>query len=95
MAVPFESGASTGTSERRWARFIDCHGAAFEFLAIHFCNSLVPALLHFHESKRNVATASYDQVRRPLYAGSIGYSAKYERHLEPLRKALVRGGVNL
>jgi tetratricopeptide (TPR) repeat protein len=44
--------------------------------------------LRFYEAKRMVVTASYDQVRRPLYKSSIGRWKHYERHLEPLRKAL-------
>ena len=44
--------------------------------------------MRFYESKRNVVTASYDQVRRPLYSSSIGRWRHYEKHLEPLRRAL-------
>ena len=44
--------------------------------------------LKFHENDRYVATASYDQVRRPLYNKSAGRWKNYERHLEPLRVAL-------
>lgn len=44
--------------------------------------------MHFYESKRRVVTASYDQVRRPLYSSSIGRWRHYEKHLEPLRRAL-------
>jgi len=44
--------------------------------------------LRFHETQRVVATASYDQVRQPLYSRSVGRWQHYERHLEPLRRAL-------
>jgi tetratricopeptide (TPR) repeat protein len=44
--------------------------------------------LRFYEIDRFVATASYDQVRKPLYSSSIGRWRRYEAHLEPLRKAL-------
>jgi len=44
--------------------------------------------LRFHELNRFVATASYDQVRKPLYNSSVGRWKCYESHLEPLRKAL-------
>lgn len=44
--------------------------------------------LLFHETKRSVATASYDQVRRPMYETSIERWRNYEKHLEPLRRAL-------
>jgi len=44
--------------------------------------------LRFHEIQRSVATASYDQVRRPIYKGSIGRWRRYEAHLGPLLEAL-------
>ncbi|HKJ22507.1 MAG TPA: sulfotransferase, partial [Gammaproteobacteria bacterium] len=44
--------------------------------------------LRFHETRRVVATASYDQVRQPLYSRSKERWRHYERHLAPLRKAL-------
>ena len=44
--------------------------------------------LQFHKAKRYVATASYDQVRQPLYNRSAGRWKHYERYLEPLRKGL-------
>ncbi len=44
--------------------------------------------LRFYDSKRAVVTASYDQVRRPLYKSSVGRWKLYERHLKPLRDAL-------
>ncbi|NCS73324.1 MAG: tetratricopeptide repeat protein [Deltaproteobacteria bacterium] len=44
--------------------------------------------LHFHETRRTVATLSYDQVRQPMYKGSAGRWRNYERHLGPLLKAL-------
>jgi hypothetical protein len=45
--------------------------------------------LKFHENRRWVATASAQQVRRPLYAGSVGRWRRYERHLGALIEALV------
>ena len=44
--------------------------------------------LKFHESGRVVSTASYDQVRQPLYTRSLQRWKNYERHLEPLKKIL-------
>ena len=44
--------------------------------------------LRFHESSRDVMTLSYDQVRRPMYAGSMGRWRGFEAHLGPLREAL-------
>ena len=46
------------------------------------------ACLNFHSSDRVVRTASYDQVRQPLYTKSAGRWKNYEKHLGPLIKAL-------
>jgi tetratricopeptide (TPR) repeat protein len=47
------------------------------------------ACLHFYESKRSVRTASLAQVRRPIYANSVGRWKNYEKELEPLKAALM------
>jgi tetratricopeptide (TPR) repeat protein len=44
--------------------------------------------LVFHQATRRVATASSAQVRRPLYAGSIGRWKKFARQLAPLSDML-------
>lgn len=44
--------------------------------------------LDFHRTERPILTASRQQVRRPVYASSVGKWRRYERHLEPLRAAL-------
>jgi hypothetical protein len=44
--------------------------------------------LAFHENRRPVRTASAAQVRRPMYASSVGRWKHYAAHLEPLRQAL-------
>lgn len=46
------------------------------------------ACLDFHKSKRHVKTASYDQVRRPLYKSSKARWKNYARHLEPVSRIL-------
>ncbi|HFD80779.1 MAG TPA: tetratricopeptide repeat protein [Gammaproteobacteria bacterium] len=48
--------------------------------------------LRFHESRRQANTASYEQVRQPMYTGSVGRWKNYERHLGPLKAALGQGG---
>jgi tetratricopeptide (TPR) repeat protein len=45
----------------------------------------------FHETERAVATASYDQVRKPVYTRSLDRWKNYEQHIGPLREALARG----
>jgi len=46
------------------------------------------AVMKFHESERNVATASYDQVRQPMYQSSRARWKNYAGHLKPLKDAL-------
>jgi len=58
---------------------------------IEFCGlSWDEQCLKFYQTARVVATASYDQVRRPLYRKSSGRWKNYERHLGPLKEALAR-----
>jgi tetratricopeptide (TPR) repeat protein len=44
--------------------------------------------LAFHENERVVRTASFWQVRQPIYASSVGRWHHYGKHLGPLLKAL-------
>jgi len=44
--------------------------------------------LEFYKTKRDVKTASYDQVRKPIYKKSVARWKRYEKHLEPLKKVL-------
>jgi tetratricopeptide (TPR) repeat protein len=48
-----------------------------------------PAVLNFHQTRRAVRTRSEFQVRKPLYASSIGRWRRYEDRLGPLLAALV------
>lgn len=45
-------------------------------------------VLDFHQSDRVVRSASYDQVRRPVYRSSVGRWKPYEAWLDPLRQGL-------
>ena len=47
-----------------------------------------PQCLEFHRTQRPIRTASVTQVRQPIYTRSVGRWRNYERHLEPLFKAL-------
>ncbi len=40
--------------------------------------------ISFHQTKRDVNTPSYDQVRKPLYKKSVARWKNYEAHLKPL-----------
>ena len=44
--------------------------------------------LNFHETKRNVVTASSDQVRQPIYTKSVARWKNYESQIGELLKAL-------
>ena len=44
--------------------------------------------LDFHKLQRPVATISAEQVRQPIYKGSVAAWQKYERMLEPMLKIL-------
>jgi tetratricopeptide (TPR) repeat protein len=44
--------------------------------------------LRFHDSGRLVNTASYEQVRQPIYTRSIGRWRHYQGYLEPLKETL-------
>lgn len=46
------------------------------------------ACARFYATERVTKTASYDQVRRPLYTSAVGRWHHYERYLSPLSEAL-------
>jgi tetratricopeptide (TPR) repeat protein len=48
--------------------------------------------LRFYESDRLVKTASYQQVRQPIYTRSVARWRNYEKHLVPLKDALAGPG---
>jgi hypothetical protein len=58
---------------------------------IEFCGlEWEDSCLRFYQSERQVATRSYDQVRRPMYSSSVGKWKHYAKHLGPLFEALGR-----
>lgn len=54
-----------------------------------------PRCLDFHRQESTVKTASYWQVRRPLYREASGRWRHYARHLAPLQTALAAAAVPL
>ena len=44
--------------------------------------------LQFHKTRRYVGTASYEQVRQPIYKKSAGRWKNYEPYIDTLRKEL-------
>ncbi|MHC4273966.1 MAG: tetratricopeptide repeat-containing sulfotransferase family protein [Planctomycetota bacterium] len=53
------------------------------------------ACLQFHATGRVVRTASYEQVRQPIYRSSIGRYKRFERHLGALIEALSEASTRL
>jgi len=51
--------------------------------------------LAFHEHERAILTASNQQVRQPMYQGSIERWKRYSSGLQPLRAVLGEGGVDV
>ncbi len=75
LEVPYE--AVVGDLET-WARRLIAHcGLPWD-----------DGCLNFHQSRRDVRTASSAQVRRPIYADSVGRWRRFETHLGPLLEAL-------
>lgn len=51
--------------------------------------------LRFHELDNTVKTASYWQVRQPLYASASGRWRRHAAALEPLRQSLLEAGIEV
>jgi tetratricopeptide (TPR) repeat protein len=47
-----------------------------------------PGCLEPHKAKETTATASYDQVRKPIHNKSVTRWEHYEKHLQPLKEIL-------
>ena len=71
LEVKYEDLVNNLESESR--RIIDFLGLPWD-----------PACLSFHQSSRQVVTASLFQVRQPIYSSSIGRWKPYRKHLGPL-----------
>jgi tetratricopeptide (TPR) repeat protein len=56
----------------------------FDYLELEW----TPSVLDFHQSRRDIKTASAAQVRRPIYKTSVNLSERYGDLLDPLRAAL-------
>lgn len=61
-----------------------------------YCNlPFEDSCLTFHERGGAVATASYQQVRQPIYDRSLSHWQHYAAHLEPARKRLASLGIEV
>lgn len=58
---------------------------------LRYCRlPLDPACLRFHETQRAVQTASFQQVRQPIFRHALGRHAHYAEQLEVLRAQLTQ-----
>jgi tetratricopeptide (TPR) repeat protein len=56
---------------------------------VEFCGlEWEDACLQFHQSQRHIPTASYHQVRQPIYTKSVARYKHYESHLADLKTSL-------
>ena len=56
---------------------------------LHHCElPFEEACLNFHQTDRAVRTASSEQVRQPIYSGSVNTWKRFENHLQPLIEIL-------
>ncbi len=53
-----------------------------------------PAVLDFHKNERQVKTASFSQVRQPIYKTSVKLADRYGEALNPLLEVLAEGPVD-
>lgn len=70
--------------EVRYEQVVDDTESAARQL-LEWCNlEWEPQVLKFHETKRQVKTASVTQVRQPIYKSSVGRWKKWEPYIQPL-----------
>ncbi len=74
--------------ELRYENLVEQPRRHIERLLAHCGLTFDPACLQFHENRRSVTTASFGQVRQPIYTSSVGRWRHYARHLEPLARVL-------
>jgi len=75
LQTDYEALVSNQENETR--RLLDFCGLPFE-----------EACLQFHETERAVKTASSEQVRQPIYTGSLGSWRRFRKHLTPVERQL-------
>jgi predicted Zn-dependent protease len=71
-----------------YERLVEDTEAEVRRLLAHCGLPFEPACLKFHETTRAVATASSEQVRRPIYREALDQWRHFEPWLEPLKRAL-------
>ncbi len=72
----------------RYERLVEDTETEVRRLLVHCGLPFDPACLRFHETDRAVATASSEQVRRPIYREALDQWRHYEPWLDPLKRAI-------
>jgi len=72
----------------RYEAFVSDLESSARALLAHCGLEWNPQCLQYHESRRRSRTASYDQVRQPVYSHSVERWRKYERHIGALLAVL-------
>lgn len=82
LDLPYEGVVA---EPERWSRALIAHiGLPWD-----------PRCLDFHATDRTVRTASAWQVKQPIYKRSVARWKRYERELQPLRRALEAHGIEV
>lgn len=71
-----------------YERMVDDTEAEVRAVLEHCGLAFEPECLEFYRTERAVRTPSSEQVRRPIYSGSVDEWRAYEPHLAPLKSAL-------
>lgn len=81
--------------EVNYERLVSDHDSEVQQLLKYCGLGVEPQCLRFHENSAASTTASASQVRMPLYSSSIGRWRQFQQELEPLRKILIEGGMDI
>jgi len=84
-----------GVYEVAYEELVREPGGVGAALAQHCGVTWTPQAIEVQKNAAVSLTASAAQIRRPIYGTSSGRWRAYRRHLEPLVRALRRGGVAL
>ncbi|NWG93060.1 MAG: sulfotransferase [Parvularculaceae bacterium] len=95
LMAHWKSVYSTDIFDFDYDRFVDEPRAQIQSLLEFLGLPWAERCLEFHTLKNPVKTASYWQVRRPLYRDSSGRRRHYEAHLGPLIGELESAGIEI
>ena len=82
----------TPVFELRYEALVEDQERVTRELLEHCKLSFDPACLRPHETRREIRSPGFWQVRQPLNRSALGESRRYQKHLRPLTEALQRYG---